>query len=222
MAGKKTFVAGEVLLAQDVNDYLMDQSVMNFATSAARSSAIPTPTEGMVSYLADIDNLQLYNGTSWLGVSGILQVLSTAKTNTFTTTSATFTDVTGLTVSITPRSTSSKILVMAQVAVGFANAVSNGHFALAGGNTASYVGDAASNRIRGVFGGFNNANLAPNLMGLSLMYLDSPATTSATTYSVQCRRGAAGTVYVNRSEQDTDSADIGRGASSITVMEVAG
>jgi hypothetical protein len=66
MAGKKTFVAGEVLTAQDVNDYLMDQSVMTFASSAARSSAIPTPSEGMVSYQTDTDAIEAYDGTDWV------------------------------------------------------------------------------------------------------------------------------------------------------------
>jgi hypothetical protein len=70
MAGKKTFVAGEVLLAQDVNDFLMDQTVMNFATSAARASAIPTPTEGMTSYIsttgtATIPQIEVYTGSAW-------------------------------------------------------------------------------------------------------------------------------------------------------------
>jgi hypothetical protein len=66
MAGKKTFVAGEVLTAQDVNDYLMDQSVMTFASSAARSSAIPTPTEGMFAVTTDNDELDYYNGSAWV------------------------------------------------------------------------------------------------------------------------------------------------------------
>jgi hypothetical protein len=66
MAGKKTFVAGEVLTAQDVNDYLMDQSVMTFASSAARSSAIPTPTEGMFSVTTDNDQVDYYNGSDWV------------------------------------------------------------------------------------------------------------------------------------------------------------
>jgi hypothetical protein len=62
MAGKKTFVAGDVLLAQDLNDYLMDQSVMNFGGSAARSSAIPTPTSGMFTYLTDLKRVEVYDG----------------------------------------------------------------------------------------------------------------------------------------------------------------
>jgi hypothetical protein len=82
--GKKTFVAGEVLLAQDVNDYLMDQSVMNFATVAARSSAIPTPTTGMVSYVGDtgtdtatgatvvnVPQIQAYTGAAWQNIDGL-------------------------------------------------------------------------------------------------------------------------------------------------------
>jgi hypothetical protein len=64
--GKKTFVAGEILIAQDVNEYLMDQTVMNFASSAARSSAIPTPTQGMISYQTNTDAIEAYNGSNWV------------------------------------------------------------------------------------------------------------------------------------------------------------
>jgi len=65
-SGRKTFVAGEVLLAQELNDYLMDQSVMNFATEAARGSAIPTPTEGMLALTLDTDEIDYYNGSAWV------------------------------------------------------------------------------------------------------------------------------------------------------------
>jgi hypothetical protein len=87
MAGKKTFVAGEVLLAQDVNDFLMDQTVMNFTTVAARSSAIPTPTTGMVSYvgdtgsdsatnatIVDVPQIQAYTGSAWQNMDGLTLV----------------------------------------------------------------------------------------------------------------------------------------------------
>jgi hypothetical protein len=91
MAGKKTFVAGEVLTAQDVNDYLMDQSVMNFTNTAARSSAIPTPTDGMVTYRQDIDAMEAYNGTTYVPVnkSVVSYVFDTAATVTITTTTET-------------------------------------------------------------------------------------------------------------------------------------
>jgi hypothetical protein len=68
--GKKTFTAGDVLIAGDVNNYLMDQTVMNFATTAARSSAIPVPSTGMVSYVgttgtAIIPQIETYTGSAW-------------------------------------------------------------------------------------------------------------------------------------------------------------
>jgi hypothetical protein len=62
---KKTFTAGEVLSASDVNTFLMDQSVMTFADSAARGSAIPSPTEGMVTYLDDTDAFEYWDGSAF-------------------------------------------------------------------------------------------------------------------------------------------------------------
>jgi hypothetical protein len=65
---KKTFTAGEVLAAADVNTFLMDQSVMTFADSGARGSAIGTATEGMLTYLNDSDSYQSWNGSAWTGL----------------------------------------------------------------------------------------------------------------------------------------------------------
>jgi hypothetical protein len=67
----KDFTDGEVLYAADVDTYLMRQTVMVFADSAARGSALGTAivVEGMVTYLQDTDTLQFYNGTSWNDVS---------------------------------------------------------------------------------------------------------------------------------------------------------
>lgn len=64
--GKKTFTAGDVLTASDVNNYLMDQTVMVFAGTAARSSAIPTPSEGMFAVTTDNDQVDYYNGSAWV------------------------------------------------------------------------------------------------------------------------------------------------------------
>ena len=68
--GRKIFTAGDVLTASDVQSYLMDQTVMNFAGTAARSSAIATPTEGMVTYLADTNAVEVYDGSAYVGVGG--------------------------------------------------------------------------------------------------------------------------------------------------------
>lgn len=69
--GRKIFTAGDVLTASDVQNYLMDQSVMVFAGTAARSSAIATPTDGMVTYNQTNNSLEAYNGTEWINKSGL-------------------------------------------------------------------------------------------------------------------------------------------------------
>jgi hypothetical protein len=224
---RKVFVAGEILTAADVNTNLMDQAVMSFAGTAARGSAIPSPVEGMATYLEDSNIFSLYDGSAWktsLGTTGgILQVVQATKTDTFTTTSTSFTTVTGLTVSITPKSTSSRIIVLAQIAYGLNNGASYGHFKVTRGGTDIYVGNASSNRVRTVFGGYSQSNQNVNLLSDSIMFVDSPASVASLTYQVETRRGAdSATVHVNRSVGDSDDANSARGASSITVMEVAG
>lgn len=67
-SGFKDFTAGSVLTASDVDNYLMEQSVMYFATTAARDAAITAPEDGMVAYIGSNDaneGLYTYNGTSW-------------------------------------------------------------------------------------------------------------------------------------------------------------
>ena len=65
-SGRKTFTAGDVLTASDVQNYLMDQTTMVFAGTAARSSAIATPTEGMLALTLDNDEIDFYNGSAWV------------------------------------------------------------------------------------------------------------------------------------------------------------
>jgi hypothetical protein len=68
-AGFRTFVDGDVLTAAQVNTFLMEQSVMVFANAAARTSALPTPTEGMVTYLADTNALEKYTGATFVNIT---------------------------------------------------------------------------------------------------------------------------------------------------------
>lgn len=65
-AGWHDFVSGEVLTAANVQDYLMDQSEMVFATTTARDSGIATPSNGMTAYTTDTGTLWRYNGSSWV------------------------------------------------------------------------------------------------------------------------------------------------------------
>jgi len=64
-AGFKTFTAGAIFGASDVNTYLMQQSLMVFANSTARDAAISAPTEGMHAYLNDTGVISAYDGTYW-------------------------------------------------------------------------------------------------------------------------------------------------------------
>lgn len=66
--GRKVFTVGEILTAANVNGYLMDQAVMVFDDATARSSAIPTPTEGMVTYRKDGKIVEQYNSSTWAPV----------------------------------------------------------------------------------------------------------------------------------------------------------
>jgi hypothetical protein len=80
-AGYKLFNTGDVLTAAQVNTYLQEQAVMRFANAAARTTALASVlAEGMVSYLQDTDAVEVYNGTSWVGVaSGDITAVTTGS-----------------------------------------------------------------------------------------------------------------------------------------------
>ena len=87
--GRKVWSAGEVLAAADVNGYLMDQTVMVFDDATARSSAIGTPTQGMLSYLKDTGQVEAY-GTAWAGIDTTVSSLNASQIiNTLTASTAT-------------------------------------------------------------------------------------------------------------------------------------
>jgi hypothetical protein len=152
------------------------------------------------------------------GAFRVLQVVSTTKTDTFSTSSTTYTDVTGLTATITPSSTSSKILVVATCLGAGTPGSTTANFRLARGGTGIAIGDAgASNQIRVT--SFVTAVDRPE--SVAMCTLDSPSTTSATTYSVQMCNEGQSTAYLNRSQSDGNFAANVRGSSTITVMEIS-
>lgn len=157
-----------------------------------------------------------------IGYAGaILQVVTTNKTDTFTTSSTSYADVTGLSVTVTPSSSTSKILVSLSMCFSGDN-TTNAYVRLVRGSTEIAVGDANGSRVQFTvsnYQGSSASNFAPTS---GVLFLDSPATTSATTYKVQMRNQGTGTLYVNRSPSYSNNADSGTGISIITVMEVAG
>jgi hypothetical protein len=65
MSGFKTFSPGDVIRANDVQEFFMDQAVMVFPSDAVRATAIVVPTEGMLSWVEDDNKYQYYDGASW-------------------------------------------------------------------------------------------------------------------------------------------------------------
>ena len=157
--------------------------------------------------------------STFIGAGAVLQVVSATKTDTFTTGSTSFTDITGLSVSITPTSASSKILVMYSLMHG-TNSGSFPMVRLVRGSTAIAVGAASGSRIPVTSiawsgGGTNVMNMQ------SMNFLDSPSTTSSTTYKLQIYSDGGQTHYINRNVRDEDGTYEPRGVSTITVMEIA-
>jgi len=70
-AGYRTFSAGEVLTASNVQTYLMDQAIPVFADATARDAAITSPAEGQFAFLKDTDALQYYTGSAWIAAGGV-------------------------------------------------------------------------------------------------------------------------------------------------------
>ena len=188
--------------------------------SGVTSWAAPTATEIATSSGTASASTYLCGNNTWGTPSGgkILQIVQTVKTDTTSLSSTTtFTDITGMSVSITPSSSSSKVLV--QFSANLSN-LSNGHvdIRLLRDSTAICVGDASSSRGRVTV----NKEAAAHGNGMeerSMTFLDSPSTTSATTYKLQWKTGGVDAV-LNRSKDDNDDIHHPRGVSTITVWEV--
>lgn len=125
-----------------------------------------------------------------------------------------------ITASIAPRSTSNKILIIGQICCDI-DSNARGFLSLtkAGSKITAYQGDAAGSRSLAV-GNMENGDTGVGLI-YTLCYLDSPATTSSTTYGIGMERDS-NTMYVNRSADDGDSGARVRGATSLTLLEISG
>ena len=183
-------------------------------TTATRPAS---PYTGQMIYDTTVSQTLVWNGTAWIGTGRIAQVVSTNLTSTFSTAATSYTDITGLSVSITPTTSTSKVLVWVNFSASVSADISV-MFRLMRDSTAINIGDTAGSRTRA-----SAAMMADNTVlqygTFGWNYLDSPATTSSTTYKVQMFVNS-GTGYIGRTGQDTDAANRPRTASNITVMEV--
>ena len=160
--------------------------------------------------LPDTENLTL-------GKTGILQVVQTVKTDAFSHNATAFADVTGLSASITPTSSSNKILVEAciYISAGISSGTSTAKFNFVRGSTNIGHPNHGSASEQGTI---MNWSSAAYMKTCTQTFLDSPNTTSATTYKIQIGSdGTAATIYVNRYYNDNNY----RAISTLTLMEVA-
>ena len=168
------------------------------------------------------------NGLEYGVGGGLIQTVSTAKTNTFSTNSTSYTDITGFNATITPTSSSNKILVLVNLVYGgHANLYGFGRLVrtISGGSaTPISVGDAGGgSRIQASLAlqMTNNSNQEYKTKTASMSFLDSPNTTTSTNYKLQCHTNNGGRdVYINWPLNNDNGDYIGRYASSITLMEV--
>jgi hypothetical protein len=220
------FTIGDVLTAANTN--LLTNAPPVFSGTATRDAAFggageKTLAEGQLCYLEDSNIVQFYSGSSWetVGPGGtkLGQVVSTFLDTTFSTASTSYTDITGLSVSITPTLATSKVLVLAQINYGYSGDIVT-TLRLVRGSTAIDIGAVSGASALGTIGGGNGggANAVTALIPGVVSFLDSPATTSATTYKMQMFVNS-GTGYINRTGRDNTSFDM-RAASTITVIEV--
>lgn len=162
-------------------------------------------------------------GTARLPAGSVLQVVSTTKTDSFSSTSGTMVDITGLSLSITPSSATSKILILASLIV-------SSDSWNTGGMSVNLLRDSTDLSL-GTGGSLINAtsgynaysssagNTYGNYSPMVISFLDSPSSTSALTYKLQGRNNLNGYTWtVNRRMGDS----VYVYSSTITVMEIAG
>jgi hypothetical protein len=146
------------------------------------------------------NGLTFNNSTVQASAGQVLQMVNATTSTASTTTSTTFT-ATALTASITPKFATSKILVLVN-GVAFVTLTNYAYYTIAKGTTVLSSGSSGLAAI------YNNDGAVP----LSMSYLDSPATTSSTSYTVYFKRGAGGIAYFTENVN---------GTSVITLMEIA-
>jgi hypothetical protein len=213
--------SGTVTVTNSMATEITAKADLIVGTGNAAFDNLPVGTDG---HVLTADSTVSPTGLKWAAPAGggkVLQVVQTVKTDTFTSTSTSFADITGLSVSITPSSATSKVLVLASFMLSGTSGLYLVIARLLRDSTPIFKGDTAGTRSEGFF---NNIPPDNNGGGFgNIAFLDSPATTSPTTYKIQglgTVSGGVTTWYLNRTANDNNNVSGLRGASSIIAMEI--
>jgi len=223
----KTWSFGEILTSTDMNVYVRDNTDELFTrdTNASLLTSGTLPAARLPNHSANL----LTTGTVATGrlpAGTVLQVVQTEKTDSYSTTSNTIADVTGVSVSITPGFTSSKVLVTITGVYTVStdaspnNAIQRFYLTNAG-NTVLSQGESRGSRARATFGRVGGGDGRAGTISIS--FLHSPNSTSAQTYKLRAAVSGSYILAVGR----TDTADDDTGfniltPTTITAMEVRG
>lgn len=150
----------------------------------------------------------------------VLQVVQVIKTDTYSMSSTGWANVTGLSASITPSSTSNKILILSSLSCSGTGGLSGFLMKFTRNGSDIFIGDSAGSRARVTWECITSDNNVGQTG--SYAYLDSPSSTSSVTYNLQIRSSDGPAIYINRSAADPDASSRARGASSIILLEIAG
>ena len=166
-------------------------------------------------------------GAAFPSTGKIGQVIQTNKVDTFSSSSTSLIDITGLTASITPTATSSKILVNLRISYSMGSAHNTGMILrLLRGSTVISGGTASSNRPSALMrynmatAGDGYYSLVYSTGDVSTNFLDSPNSTNSQVYKIQGKVDGSNSLHINRTGYDTDSANYPRTNSTITLTEI--
>jgi len=150
-----------------------------FADSAARATAIPSPTEGMMSSLNDTEAVQRYDGATWKPVGGkVLQVVRATNSTDMTSTSTSFVDVTGMAVTITPQVATSRLLIVATFVLYIGAGACSAQITKSDNTVLSGAEAADAN-----FGGGSGYSMSP----LCIIGYVEPGSVSSVTYKLRAK-----------------------------------
>ena len=205
--------ADKPLGASDITDGIISNSKLAQDIISAETELATAPADTDEFLISDAGVLKRLDA-SLVGGGTIEQLVSTSKTNSFNTTSTSLVDVTGLSLSITPSSSSNKVFIIGNIQTNemageiLTIQLVRGSTEIAKGtDSKTFVGTVAN----------YNAGTSDNhaLLNNSFSFLDSPSTTSATTYKIQVKCNGGGNLYVNN-RLNNDASYI----STITAMEI--
>jgi hypothetical protein len=218
----ESFLVSSVLNA--IQQYNGSSTNQTLTSPTMTSPALGTPASGVMTNVTSVPAAQLTGSraipVSTMPAGSVLQVVQAVKTDTLSSNSTSFVDITGLSVSITPSSASSKIFVFSTTPVG-GNSGDQYNLRLVRDSTAIFIGNSAGSRTLAFYGIDSSAIGSTAVLPQTIVYLDSPSTTSSVTYKIQGKTNGGTTWYVNRSSDDSDATYRTRTASSIIVMEIA-